>query len=168
MFNFAFEAVEFAEDLVEGIFEVIEGEIPGAGVVDLVTAEGFFEFSEAVPGVLGVFGSGDTPEVKGFGAGFFGVEDHFDEEGGADAEFTVIIIGGGVGVETSAVIVINKGGADGGRSGGFGVGVIGEIKSGEAGRELFFKMLFGLGNEMVARGNRVQEGSEDFKVFWLF
>lgn len=49
---FAFEAVKLTDDLVDGIAAFIKGEIPGASVVDLMTTEGFFVLSEAVPGVV--------------------------------------------------------------------------------------------------------------------
>ena len=42
------------DDLVKMVFDRGEGEIPGATVIDLVAAEGFFELCEAVPGVFGV------------------------------------------------------------------------------------------------------------------
>ncbi len=94
------------------IFGSVEGKIPGARVVDLVAAERFFELGEAVPGMLRVFGSGDAPEVESVGAGVFGVENHLDEEGGAGGEFAMFVIGGGVGVEAGAVVIVDEGGGD--------------------------------------------------------
>lgn len=111
--EFAGEAVEAAEEEVEAIFELIEGVIPGAGVIDLVTTEGFFELSEAVPGVVRVIGSGDTPEVEGVGALDFGVENHLDEEGGAGHELAIGVVSGGVGVVAGAVIIIDEGSSNG-------------------------------------------------------
>lgn len=107
MEEFALEAVEVADDAVEGVASRAEGKVPGAAVIKLVAAEGFFVFGEAVPGVLGVFGSGDTPEIEGGLAGVFGIDDHLDEEDGAGDEFAVGIVGGGVGVVAGAVIIID-------------------------------------------------------------
>lgn len=52
------------DEAVEVVFDRREREIPGAGVVGLVAAEGFFEFGETVPGVFGVAGGGNTPEIE--------------------------------------------------------------------------------------------------------
>ncbi len=107
MEEFAFEAVEVADDLIEGVAGGAEGKVPGAAVIKLVTAEGFFVLGEAIPGVLGVFGSGDAPEVEGGLVGVFGIDDHLDEEDGAGDEFAVGVVGGGVGVVAGAVIIID-------------------------------------------------------------
>ena len=112
--EFAAEAVGGAEGLIEAVANGMKGEVPGAGVVNLVAAEGFFVLSEAVPGVVGVAGGGDAPEIKGGLAGGFGVNDHLDEEDGAGDEFAVGLVGGGVGVVADAGVVIDEGGGDGG------------------------------------------------------
>lgn len=178
---FAGEAVEAAEEEVEAIFEFINWEVPGAGVVDLVAAEGFLELSEAVPGVIRVVGGGDAPEVEGVGTLGFGVEDHLDEEDGAGHELAVGVVGGGVGVVAGAVVIVNQGGGDRdgraggscGRSGGDG-GIrrrsdigdgagesLGDVEGGEAGFELMFEMIGVLGGEMVALADAIEEGSKN-------
>lgn len=113
MAEFAAEAVGGAESLVETIADGVKGEIPGTSVVNLVAAEGFFVLSEAVPGVVGVAGGGDAPEIKGGLAGGFGVNDHLNEKDGAGDEFAVGLVGGGVGVVADAGVVVDEGGGDG-------------------------------------------------------
>ena len=112
MVEFATEAVGGAEGLVEAITDGVEGEIPGAGVVNLAAAEGFLVLSEAVPGVVGVAGSGDAPEIKGGLAGGFGVNDHLNKEDGAGDEFAMGLVGGGVGVVADAGVVVDEGGGN--------------------------------------------------------
>lgn len=53
-----------------------EGKIPGASIIDFAAAKGAFVLRKAVPGVIFVLGSGDTPEVEGFSAVFLSVEYH--------------------------------------------------------------------------------------------
>ena len=113
MAEFAAEAVGGAESLVEAVANGVKGEVPGASVVNLVAAEGFFVLSEAVPGVVGVAGSGDAPEIKGGLVGGFGVNDHLDKEDGAGDKFAVGLVGGGVGVVADAGVVVDEGGGDG-------------------------------------------------------
>lgn len=113
MAEFAAEAVGGAEGLIEAIADRMKREIPGTGVVNLVAAEGFFVLSEAVPGVVGVAGSGDAPEIKGGLAGGFGVNDHLDKEDGAGDEFAMGLVGGGVGVVANAGVVVDEGGGNG-------------------------------------------------------
>lgn len=113
MAEFAAEAVGGAEGLIEAIADGMKREIPGTGVVNLVAAEGFFVLSEAVPGVVGVAGSGDAPEIKGGLAGGFGVNDHLDEKDSAGDEFAVGLVGGGVGVVADAGVVVDEGSGDG-------------------------------------------------------
>lgn len=113
MVEFAAEAVGGAKGLIEAIADGVKREIPGTGVVNLVAAEGFFVLSEAVPGVVGVVGSGDAPKIKGGLAGGFGVNDHLDKEDGAGDEFAVGLVGGGVGVVADAGVVVDEGGGDG-------------------------------------------------------
>lgn len=108
----AAEAVDAAEKLIEAVFDAVEGEVPSARVVNLMAAEGLFVLGEAIPGVVRVVRGGDAPEIKGVGAVMFGVEDHLDEKGSAGGEFAMSVIGGGVGVETSAFIIVNEGGGD--------------------------------------------------------
>lgn len=112
MAEFAAEAVGGAEGLIEAIADRMKREIPGTGVVNLVAAEGFFVLSEAVPGVVGVAGSGDAPEIKGGLAGGFGVNDHLDKEDGAGDEFAMGLVGGGVGVVADAGVVVDEGGGN--------------------------------------------------------
>lgn len=113
MAELAAEAVGGAKGLVETVADGVKGEIPGASVVNLVAAEGFFILSEAVPGVVGVVGGGDAPEIKGGLAGGFGVNDHLDKEDGAGDEFTMGLVGGSVGVVADASVVIDEGGGNG-------------------------------------------------------
>ena len=113
MAQFAAEAVGGAESLVEAVANGVKGKVPGAGVVNLMAAEGFFVLGEAVPGVVGVAGSGDAPEIKGGLAGGFSVNDHLDEEDGAGGEFVMGLVGGGVGVVADAGVVVDKRGGDG-------------------------------------------------------
>lgn len=60
----------------------------------------------------GVFRGGDAPEVESVSALLLGVDDHLDEEGGADHELAVGIVGGGMGVVTDTSIIIDDGGSD--------------------------------------------------------
>lgn len=113
MAEFAAEAVGGAEGLIEAIADRMKREIPGTGVVNLVAAEGFFVLREAVPGVVGVAGSGDAPEIKGGLAGGFGVNDHLNKEDGAGDEFAMGLVGGGVGVVADAGVVVDEGGGNG-------------------------------------------------------
>lgn len=112
MAEFAAEAVGGAEGLIEAIADRMKREIPGTGVVNLVAAEGFFVLSEAVPGVVGIVGSGDAPEIKSGLAGGFGVNDHLDKEDGAGNEFAMSLVGGGVGVVADAGVVVDEGGGN--------------------------------------------------------
>lgn len=107
--DFALEAVEAADDSVKLIFDRREGKIPGAGVVDLVTAEGFFEFGESIPRMFRVFGSSDTPKVKDFCTTVFGVEDHLDEDDDSGIDFAVFVASSGVGIEASCGIIVDEG-----------------------------------------------------------
>lgn len=86
------------DDLVKTVFDRGEREIPGATVIDLVAAEGFFEFSEAVPGVFGVFGGCDAPEIEGGSAAIFGVENHLDKDDDAGVDFAIFIASGSMSV----------------------------------------------------------------------
>lgn len=95
------------------IFERREGKIPGASVVDGLSAEGFFEFGEAVPGVFGVIGSGDAPKIKGSETEVFSVEDDLDEENDASVDFALGVAGGGMSIKTGGFVVINQGGGEG-------------------------------------------------------
>lgn len=113
MAEFAAEAVGGAEGLIEAIADGMKREIPGTGVVNLVAAEGFFVLSEAVPGVVGVAGSGDAPEIKGGLAGGFGVNDHLNKKDGAGDKFAMGLVGGGVGVVADAGVVVDEGDGNG-------------------------------------------------------
>ena len=139
------------DDLVKTVFDRGEREIPGATVIDLVAAEGFFELREAVPGVFGVFGGGDAPEIEGFLTVIFGVEDHLDKDDDAGVDFAILIAGGGMSVKTSSDIVVDEGSGEGDFGGvdrGFSVGCFGvcrvfrgefsDIEGGEIGFELIF------------------------------
>ncbi len=134
------------DDLVKTVFDGGEREIPGATVIDLVAAEGFFEFCEAVPGVFGVFGGGDAPEIEGGDTAIFGVENHLDKDDDASVDFAIFIASSGMSVKTSSGVVVDEGSGEGdfGRVGGgfsvgsFGVyrvfwGEFGDIEGGEAG-----------------------------------
>lgn len=83
----------------------------------MVAAERFFVLSEAIPGVFGVDGGGDSPKIIFFEAGGLGIKDHLNEENGAGGEIAVSKISGSVGIKTSVGIVVDKGGGN-----GFGVG----------------------------------------------
>lgn len=161
---FAEGAVEAAEELVEVVFEFIKRKVPSAGIIDLVATEGFFELSETIPRMGGIFGSGDTPEVKGVGAIVFGIENHLDEEGSTGAKLAVLVISGGVGVKTGAVVIVDEGGGDGDFLRGIFWGELGDVESGEAGFELIFEMTFVLGNEVVAVADGFKEVSQDGNV----
>lgn len=113
------------DDLVKTVFDRGERGIPGATVIDLVAAEGFFELCEAVPGVFGVFGGGDAPEIEGGGTAIFGVENHLDKDDDAGVDFAVFIAGGGMSVKTSGGIVVDEGSSEGDFGGGFSVGCFG-------------------------------------------
>ena len=113
MAEFAADAVGGAKGLIEAVANGVKREVPGAGGGNLGVAEGFFVLSEAVPGVVGVAGGGDAPEIKGGLAGGFGVNDHLDKEDGAGDEFAVGLVGGGVGVVADAGVVVDEGGGDG-------------------------------------------------------
>lgn len=120
-----------------------------------MAAKGFFVFSEAGPGMIGVVGGGDAPEIEGVGAGGFGVDNHLDEEDGAGDEFAVFGVGGGVGVVADACIVVNQ------RSGDGMAFILGDIEGGEAGGKLVFEVVFVLRSETVAVANGFEEGSKD-------
>lgn len=167
--------------MVKTVFDGGEGEIPGATVIDLVAAEGFFEFCEAVPGVFGVFGSGDTPEIEGFLTAVLGVEDHLDKDDDAGVDFAIFIAGGGMSVKTSSGVVVDEGSGEGdfGRvDRGFSAGCFGvcrvfwsefsDIEGGEAGFQLVFEVGFGLGLEIVFFADGLEQGSEDGNFFWVF
>ena len=62
--DFAFEAVEMANELIEVVACGLKGKIPGAAIINCCTTKGFFILGEAVPGVFRVVGGSDTPEVK--------------------------------------------------------------------------------------------------------
>lgn len=169
------------DDLVKTVFDRGEGEIPGATVIDLMAAEGFFEFCESVPGVFGVFGGGDAPEIKDGSAVIFGVENHLDKDDDAGVDFAVFIAGGGMSVKTSSGIVVDEGSGEGdfggvdrgfsiGRFGVCGVfgGEFGDIEGGEAGFQLVFEVGFGLGLEIVFFADGLEQGSEDGNFFWVF
>jgi len=160
--DFAFEAVETTDETVKAVFERGKGKIPGAGVVDLVTAEGFFEFSKAVPGVFGVFAGGDTPEVEGGSTAILSVEDNLDEEDDPGVEFTLHIAGGGVGVKAGSSIIVDEGGGE--RL----VLEFGDVKGGKTGFELVFKVSFGLRLEMVFGTDGLEEGSKDGNFCGIF
>ena len=169
------------DDLVKTVFDRGEGEIPGATVIDLVAAEGFFELCEAVPGVFGIFGGCDAPEIEGFLTVIFGVEDHLDKDGDASVDFAILIAGGGMSVKTSSDIVVDEGSGEGdfGRVdrcfsvGCFGVcrvfwGEFGNIEGGEAGFQLVFEVGFCLGLEIVFFADGLEQGSEGEDFFWVF
>lgn len=151
----ALETIEAADELVELVAERLEGKIPSAGVIDSVAAKGFFELSEAVPGVMRVVRRGDAPEVEGGGAEGLSIENHLDDEGGAGGKLAMFVIGGGVGVKASAGMVIDESSSDGLML------EFGDIESGEAGFELVFEMGSGLGGEMIFVSDGGEEMSED-------
>jgi len=160
------------------VFDRGEGEIPGATVIDLVAAEGFFELCEAVPGVFGVFGGCDAPEIEGGSAMIFGVENHLDKDDDAGVDFAIFIAGGGMSVKTSSGIVVDEGSGEGDFGRGFSVGYFGvcrvfwgefsDIEGGEAGCQLVFEVGFGLGLEIVFFADGLEQGSEDGNFFWVF
>lgn len=150
----------------------LEGKIPGATVIDRGATERFLILSEAVPGMFGVFGGGNAPEVeRGLAIGF-GVEDHLDEQDGGGVEAVIFgaIAGGGVGVVAGSGSIVDEGSGDWlrfNRGRRLGVGIIDDIKSGEAGFELVAEMSFGLGVEMIFLANFGEEGSENFNICWI-
>ena len=91
----------------------MQGKIPCAGIADETAAEGFLILGKTIPRVLGVFGSGNAPEVEGFGAGFLSIENHLDEHGHASREIALgAVVSGGMSIETGAVMVVDKSGCD--------------------------------------------------------
>lgn len=129
---FAFEAVGVAEHLVEAVADAMEGKIPGAGVIDLMTAEGFFVLGEAIPRVMRVARGGNAPEVESVGAVLLGVDNHLDEDDGAGHELLVFASGSGVSIIACTVEIVDEAGGDG------LLLELGDIESGEAGFELIF------------------------------
>ena len=115
--EFAEGTVEVADEIVEAVAGFVEGEIPGSGVENGLTTEGFFEICEAEPGVVGVFGSGDAPEIEGVTAGGFSIENHLDEEDGSGGEFAIFVAGGSVGIEAGTFVIVDERGSE--RDGGF-------------------------------------------------
>lgn len=169
MKEFTLEAIDLTNDLIEAVFCWREGKIPGASVVDLVAAEGFFELGEAIPGVSWVFGGGDAPEIEGFGATIFGVEDHLNEEDDASVDFAVGVAACGMGIETSGFVVVDEGSGEWKRLGCFAIrggfwgcwGEFGNVKGGKARFKLVSQMRFGLGLEMVLFADRLKQGSKN-------
>jgi len=144
------------------IFDRGKGKIPGAGVVDLVAAEGFFEFGKTVPGVLRIFGGGDAPEIEAGGAAVFGVENHLHEDDDAGVDFAVFIVGGGVGIEASSGVVVDQGSGE-------GLALeLGDVEGGETGFELISEVGFGLGMEIVFFTDGLEEGSKDENFVRVF
>lgn len=127
----------------------MEGEIPGAGVIDLVAAEGFFVLGKAVPGVFGIGRSRNTPEIESLGALILSVENHLDEENGASHELAMFGVGAGMSVVADAVVIVDEGSSDGLAF------VIDDVEGGEAAFELVLEVAFGLGREMVAGAETV-------------
>lgn len=108
-------AVGLAEELVGAVFGGIEDEVVSAEVGDGGAAEGFFEFGEALPGVIGGgVGGGDAPEIEEFEAFRLGVKDGLAEDGDVGGE--AFELGAGVGarlhVEAGVGVVEEEGGAD--------------------------------------------------------
>ena len=149
LFDFAEFAVDGAEFFVKAVFGFVEGEVVGAGVVALEAAEGFFVLGEAVPGVVFVFASRDAPEIVVFFTGPFSVENHLDQDYRACHEVSMFKVGGGVHVEAGVGRVVDEGGGDGGFFWGGFVLEFGDVEGGEAGFELVFEVLGGLGVEVV-------------------
>ncbi len=148
-------AIEGAEGLVEAVFGAMEGEIPGAGVVNLMAAESLLVLGEAVPRVFGVGRSGDAPEIKGGGAIMLGVDDGLDGDDGAGGELLVLAVGGGVGRVADAIVIVDESGSD--RT----AFEIGNVEGGEAGFELILEVSFVLGGEMIAGAKGIKEADED-------
>lgn len=159
---FAFETVKFTHDLVKMVAAMLEGEIPGAGVVDLMTTEGFFVLSEAVPGVIGVGGGCHAPEIICVIAGGFGVDNHLDNENTTSGEFAMFVGGGSMSVITDAVVIVNEGGSD------RNMVEFSNVESGEARFELIAEVIFVLRGEMVAIAEFFEEVGEDVNLFGVF
>lgn len=133
----------------------MKGKIPGARIINLVPTEGLFVLSETVPGVVGIFRGGNTPEIKNFRAVILGVDDHLDKNDGAGHELAVFLIGGGMGVVTNTVVIIDKGGSD-----GFAF-ELGDVEGGETAFKLVFEVVLILGVEMIALAKPAEKLGED-------
>lgn len=107
MFELALGVVEAAKQLIDKVARFFDRKIPGASVIDLMAAEGFFVLSEAVPGVVWVVGSGNTPEIEKGSTVGFSIENHLDKKNSAGHKFAMSVISGSVGVITNAVVIIN-------------------------------------------------------------
>lgn len=59
----------------------------------------------------GVVG-GDTPKIEFLEIFVFGVHDHLSEKGSASGKFAVIVVGGGLHIVASGVVVETEGGGD--------------------------------------------------------
>lgn len=152
---FAFGAVDLAQEIIETVFEAVEGEIPGARIINLMSAEGLFVLSETVPGVVGVFRGSNAPEIENFRAVILGVDDHLDKNDCASHEFAVFLIGGGMGVVTNTVVIIDKGGSD-----GFAF-ELGDIEGSKTAFKLVFEVVLILGVEMIALAKIAEKLSKD-------
>ncbi len=93
--------------MIEAIFEDIDREIPGAGVVDLMAAEGFFMFGEAIPGMFGIGRGGDSPEIELMEAVSAGVDHFLDGDDGACGEVAMSVVGGSMNSVANAIVVVN-------------------------------------------------------------
>ena len=61
---FGFFAVDFAEVFVDAVFLGIDWKIVSASEFDLLAAEGIFEGGKAVPGVIFVVGTANSPHIE--------------------------------------------------------------------------------------------------------
>ena len=62
--NFAFDAVDSAEVFVDAVFLGVDWKVVSASEFDLLAAEGIFEGGEAVPGVIFVVGTANSPHIE--------------------------------------------------------------------------------------------------------
>lgn len=107
MNEFTLETIESTNELVEAVFEWIYDVIPGAGIVDLVTAEGFFMLSEAIPRVIGIGRSSDSPEIEFLQAEAMSVDHFLDGDNRAGGVFFIIIVSRSVDSIANAVMVMD-------------------------------------------------------------
>jgi len=140
---------------------MVEREVPGTRVVNLLAAKRFFVLSKTIPGMGGVIRGGDAPEVKGLGAAILGVDNHLNENDGAGHELAVFVVGGGVGVVADTIVIVDEGGSNGLPF------ELGDIEGGEAAFQLVFEVVFVLGVKVVAFaevGEELGENSDLFRI----
>lgn len=105
--------MDAAGGLVEFIFGRLKDNVVGTCIVDGITAEGFFKFGEAGPGVVfrGAI-RGDTPKIKALDSLLLGVENGGSKESNGGGKFFEFNVGGGLHVVAGAVVVEKEAGGE--------------------------------------------------------